>query len=196
MRPGEHDLPAHLLIRAGADVNAADREGVTVLMKAAHGGDPAVVNRLLREPALSADRPGPHGNTALTYAILYGHAEMVEALVEHGANVNITRANGTTPRAIADHARPGRWPCPSRARVTRTVGTRTVTAWAPPTTTPCAPAQRPWPPTPACWPPWRAPVLRNTHRGRLGKAPGKRITTTIKNHKKITAMDTTEESTR
>jgi uncharacterized protein len=72
-------------------------------MKAVHGGDPAVVNRLLREPTLSADRRGPRGNTALTYAILYGHAEMVEALIEGGADVNVVRANGTTPRRLADH---------------------------------------------------------------------------------------------
>ncbi|ACL74232.1 ankyrin repeat domain-containing protein [Thioalkalivibrio sulfidiphilus] len=92
-----------LLIRAGADLNAREREGVTVLMKAVHGGRPEVVHRLLQEPELVIDTPGPRGNTALTYAILYGHAEMVEALIEKGADVNVARANGTTPKAIADH---------------------------------------------------------------------------------------------
>jgi len=92
-----------LLLRAGADVNAREREGVTVLMKAIHGGKPEVVHRLLQEPELVIDTPGPRGNTALTYAILYGHGEMVEALVAHGADVNVARANGTTPKAIADH---------------------------------------------------------------------------------------------
>lgn len=92
-----------LLLRAGADVNAREREGVTVLMKAIHGGKPEVVHRLLQEPELSVDTPGPRGNTALTYATLYGHAEMVEALIEKGADVNVARSNGTTPKAIADH---------------------------------------------------------------------------------------------
>ncbi|HDP88552.1 MAG TPA: ankyrin repeat domain-containing protein [Thioalkalivibrio sp.] len=100
---GAGEAVTRVLIRAGADVNAADREGVTVLMKAVHGGDPAVVRRLLEEPALMVDTPGPRGNTALTYAILYGHAEMVEALIARGADVNVARANGTTPKAIADH---------------------------------------------------------------------------------------------
>jgi uncharacterized protein len=72
-------------------------------MKAVRGGDAAVVNRLLREPALSADRRGPRGNSALTYAILYGHAEMVEALIEGGADVNVVRANGATRGLLADY---------------------------------------------------------------------------------------------
>lgn len=92
-----------LLIRAEADVNAREREGVTVLMKAVHGGDAAVVRRLLKEPALDVDARGPRGNTALTYAVLYGYAGMVEALVERGANVDVVRADGTTPKGIARH---------------------------------------------------------------------------------------------
>jgi uncharacterized protein len=92
-----------LLLRTGADVNAKEREGVNVLMKAIHGGKPEVVHRLLQEPELVIDTPGPRGNTALTYATLYGHAEMVEALIEKDADVNVARANGTTPKAIADH---------------------------------------------------------------------------------------------
>ncbi|MBE0511381.1 MAG: ankyrin repeat domain-containing protein [Gammaproteobacteria bacterium] len=100
---GVSEAMTDLLLRAGADINAKEREGVTVLMKAVHGGKPKVVERLLAEPGLMVDTSGPRGNTALTYAILYGHAEMVEMLVDHGADVNVARANGTTPKAIADH---------------------------------------------------------------------------------------------
>ncbi|AKJ96453.1 hypothetical protein TVD_07555 [Thioalkalivibrio versutus] len=92
-----------LLIGSGADVNAREREGVTVLMKAVHGGDAAIVRRLLEEPDLDLDARGPRGNTALTYAVLYGYPEMVDALVERGVNVNVARADGTTPKTLARH---------------------------------------------------------------------------------------------
>lgn len=92
-----------LLIEAGADVNARDREGVSVLMKAVHAGDAMVVERLLQESALEVDAKGPQGNTALTYAVLYGYPKMVEALIERGADVNVRRANGTVPLGLAEH---------------------------------------------------------------------------------------------
>lgn len=92
-----------LLIRSGADVNAREREGVTVLMKAVHGGDETVVRRLLEEPDLDVNARGPRGNTALTYAVLYGYPDMVEALVEQGADVGAVRTDGTSPMGIARH---------------------------------------------------------------------------------------------
>jgi len=88
------------LLGKGADVNAADREGITVLMRAVHSRDAENVKEVLNLlPKLEAK--GTWNNTALTYAVVQGNPTMVKALVDAGANTNTVRADGMTPLDIA-----------------------------------------------------------------------------------------------
>ncbi len=88
------------LLEKGGDVNAADREGITVLMRAVHSRDAENVKEVLNFlPKLEAK--GTWNNTALTYAVVQGNPEMVKALIEAGANINTVRADGMTPLDIA-----------------------------------------------------------------------------------------------
>lgn len=88
------------LLSQGADVNAADREGVSVLMRAVHSRDAENVKEVLNFlPKLEAK--GTWNNTALTYAVVQGNPIMVKALVDAGANTNTVRADGMTPLDMA-----------------------------------------------------------------------------------------------
>ena len=88
------------LLEKGADVNAADREGITVLMRAVHSRDSGNVKEVLNFlPKLEAK--GTWNNTALTYAVVQGNPEMVKALIDAGADLNTVRADGMTPFDIA-----------------------------------------------------------------------------------------------
>lgn len=89
------------LLKQGADVNAADREGTTVLMRAVHSRDAEIVKEVLKyHPNLEAK--GTWNNTALTYAVVQGNPLMVKALIDAGADINVLRADGMTPLDIAE----------------------------------------------------------------------------------------------
>jgi hypothetical protein len=88
------------LLEKGADVNAADREGITVLIRAVHSRDAENVKEVLNFlPKLEAK--GTWNNTALTYAVVQGNPEMVKALIDAGADLNTVRADGMTPFDMA-----------------------------------------------------------------------------------------------
>src|SRR3569623_52227 len=88
------------LLEKGADVNATDREGITVLMRAVHSRDAENVKEVLNFlPKLEAK--GTWNNTALTYAVVQGNPEMVKNLIAAGADVNVVRADGMTPLDMA-----------------------------------------------------------------------------------------------
>ena len=89
------------LLGKNADANAADREGITVLMRAVHSRDAENVKEILYAlPKLEAK--GTWNNTALTYAVVQGNPEMVKALLDAGADINTTRADGMTPLDMAN----------------------------------------------------------------------------------------------
>jgi ankyrin repeat protein len=83
-----NDMPTvQRLLRNGAAVNAATRNGVTPLLLAAINADPLMVDTLLKAGAdpnasLSA------GQTVLMTAARTGSAAAVKTLLAHGANVN------------------------------------------------------------------------------------------------------------
>lgn len=91
---------ARQLIDAGADVNAAQADGMTALHWAALGDDAEVVARLLDSGA-DANRPTRYGATPLAIACQSGDARVVELLLEAGADPNAPGRAGETPLMIA-----------------------------------------------------------------------------------------------
>jgi ankyrin repeat protein len=77
-----------LLLGAGANVNAATREGaITPLFMACASGDAAIVGALLAAGA-DPNTVKSNGTTALMIAAESGGTDAVKMLVDHGANVN------------------------------------------------------------------------------------------------------------
>ncbi len=91
------------LIDKGADVaNAADEDGLTVLVVAAQKGHTDIVRMLLATPGINIDATNNiHGSTALMFAAQNGHTETVQALIDKGADVNAVSKYGDTVLLIA-----------------------------------------------------------------------------------------------
>ncbi|HVC19990.1 MAG TPA: ankyrin repeat domain-containing protein [Vicinamibacterales bacterium] len=92
---------AKALLTQGADVNAAQNDGMTALHWAALNGDRATAKMLLYAGAdpNAATRIGAY--TPLDIAAKDGHARLVEALLKGGANPKLTDVHGTTPLMLA-----------------------------------------------------------------------------------------------
>lgn len=97
-----------LLIEKGADVNQSDRDGRTVLMKAAARQDEPVVRYLLEQGAKTAAVDSA-GNTALEAALRPymnmpfspGIVSMVRLLLQYGADPNRKGPDGDSPLCLA-----------------------------------------------------------------------------------------------
>jgi ankyrin repeat protein len=76
------------MLEAGGNPNAVFGEGETVLMTAARAGDAASVRALLAHGGKPDATENWHGQTALMWAALENHAEVVQLLVDAGADVN------------------------------------------------------------------------------------------------------------
>lgn len=83
---GQVDLVAELIVK-GANVNAADENRNTPLMRAAKGGHTPVIN-LLIEKGVDVNTKNKFGYTALREAAQEGHVDAVVALLNHGADIN------------------------------------------------------------------------------------------------------------
>ena len=79
---------ADLLIRSGARVSTANREGVTPLQLAAMNGSASMIDKLLKAGAEANAALTPSGDTALMMAARTGTPEAITVLLEAGANVN------------------------------------------------------------------------------------------------------------
>ena len=93
-----HDEPEDFcspLIRRGADVNARDHEGSSVLAFAVQANHVRSVEYLLNHGA-DIDAPDSSGLTPLGLAVLYKHKEVLMMLLEKGANPAHTTEAGET----------------------------------------------------------------------------------------------------
>jgi len=87
---------ADLLIRAGANVSSANREGVTPMQLAAMNGNAAMLVKLIKAGANPNAPLTESGDTALMMAARTGKTEALRVLVEAGANVNAKESWGGT----------------------------------------------------------------------------------------------------
>jgi len=93
---------ADLLIRAGAKVGAANREGVTPMQLAALNGNAAMIEKLVKAGADPNAPLSASGDTALMFAARTGTTDALKVLLETGANVNAKETwGGTTPLMFA-----------------------------------------------------------------------------------------------
>ena len=96
-----------LVIDAGADPALTNRFGGTALIPAAERGHVAVVRELLTNSDVDVDHVNNLGWTALLEAIVLSngderHQQIVQLLVDHGADITIADKDGVTP---LQHAR-------------------------------------------------------------------------------------------
>ena len=65
-------------------------------MEALRSGDRHAFRKMLRQDSTAINRRGPGGSTPLMYAALYGDADSVRLLLNHGADPNIRNDAGAT----------------------------------------------------------------------------------------------------
>ncbi|CAM9535304.1 unnamed protein product [Ectocarpus sp. 8 AP-2014] len=92
---------AKMLIKKGANVSMADKQGFTALhFCCAQEGDDAIV-KLLAKAGADFDAKTPEGDTPLHRATHHGDSKVVRALIEAGANPDSQLPNGGTALHIA-----------------------------------------------------------------------------------------------
>ena len=87
------------LIKAGADVNATDEEGLTALMLAT-SNNPAVVQTLI-EAGADVNAEDEALGTVLMHAALDNNPAVVQTLIDAGADVNAKDEDGRTALMLA-----------------------------------------------------------------------------------------------
>jgi ankyrin repeat protein len=89
---------ADLLIKAGANVTAANREGVMPMELATLNGSAAMIERLIKAGADPNAPLSKFGDTALMFAARAGKTDAIKVLLDHGAQVNTVETwGGSTP---------------------------------------------------------------------------------------------------
>lgn len=96
-----------MTLKAGADLESVNRYGGTALIPAAHHGHPDIVRELLKTQ-IAIDHVNRLGWTALLETIILSdggptHREILELLVDAGANVALADRDGVTPLAHAEN---------------------------------------------------------------------------------------------
>lgn len=88
------------LLKRGADLHARTEDGVTPLFTSASGGQASVV-RLLLEHGAVPSVVDINGWYSLSAAAWYGYNDIVTALLEHSADVNVRAMFDQTPLILA-----------------------------------------------------------------------------------------------
>ena len=89
-----------ILIKAGADVNAVDKNGRTPIRMAARYGNVAMVSVLIKAGA-DVNAADKNGRTPIRMATGYGYKVVVSMLIKAGADVNAADRYGSTPLHLA-----------------------------------------------------------------------------------------------
>jgi len=90
------------LVDAGAEINACDISGMTVLMHVARNRAlSSVVARVIATPGVNLNARDSNGNTALHHASVSYGEHAVKMLIEAGARVDVTNDDGETPLSFA-----------------------------------------------------------------------------------------------
>jgi len=90
-------------------VNAADEKDFTLLHMAARDGNLRLALLLINRGADVDTVDGEHRASSLGWAAFFGRAEMVEILIDAGANPLQPNVHGLTPRQCAEHGKAGHW---------------------------------------------------------------------------------------
>ena len=90
-----------VLVRAGAGVCVTDNRGAICLSLAAHHGHTETVRTLLCMPEVDLKHVDNTGATALSRAVLGKRADVVEVLIDAGADIDVTNENGRSPLLLA-----------------------------------------------------------------------------------------------
>ena len=86
-----------MLVKAGAGVNATDGNGRTCLIDAAHYGHTETVRYLVGLPEVDVNYRGMCSETALHCAVNQGHPDMVQVLIDVGADIDTRNDDGHSP---------------------------------------------------------------------------------------------------
>jgi ankyrin repeat protein len=96
IKSGDRSAVLNMLAKKSADVNAAEADGSTPLLWAAHANDADLVARLLKAGS-KANVKNLLGATPLSEAAFNGNTEAIKALLEAGADPNAAGPDGETP---------------------------------------------------------------------------------------------------
>lgn len=92
------------MLKAGADVNAKDKNGKTALMYAADAGNDETIKELLKAGA-NIQAKDNNGKTALMYAASTGNEDAIKALIKAGADLSAVDNKGKTAQIYAAESR-------------------------------------------------------------------------------------------
>ncbi len=97
---------ARMLLKAGADVDTADKMGLTPLLLACGKNTQGFkgIAELLIQKGANVNVRDPLGSTPLLLALSGGTEDIAEMLIEHGANIAIRTRNGASALALAQKA--------------------------------------------------------------------------------------------
>ena len=86
-----------ILVKAGAGVRVTDNEGDTCLILAASFGHTETVRTLLCMPEVDVNHQGMNNHTALHSAVDEGHPDVVQLLIDAGADIETKDTDGLSP---------------------------------------------------------------------------------------------------